>query len=560
MRTKAVILLTMGTIGLYAQAARANVSLKNGNFFIGYTDIVYPGGFDPKIERVYNAKASTSFKGIFGWGWGNEFEVFLKVAADGSVTVHEYGGGAENRFSPGNFNQADLDRAVEEIANGARAANLISGSADQFKKYKVQLKADASFRGREWEKLVQSGRLKPRALANGVQLQSIRFSPQYITKVAGGYIRVFESGKVERFNEQGKLVKVSDRNKNAIDLTYSKDGRIAKIVDNFNRKMFLSYNKQGLLERIEGENKKVASFQYSAVGELTYSKDVDGNAYSYKYDKNRNMNEIGYADKTTLQISYYGVDKNENVKTVKERDGTLTEYSYQYDSSDKNHYTVAVNVKSKEGAKLSSAQYEYFNKRRADGEEWQYKLIATLDGEKTETTYNESHGLPVSIKKEGEETTFDYDAKGHLTRKTTPTELTELSYDAKVGKVKRVTRQDRASKRQTQWSNFQYDGSGNMIFAENSEKKAVRLLYFPNGLIKTMVDNAKRRMDFKYDENSKPTQIKYENLGTITMSYTNSGEVKKIESSAGRKVASQVFTAFQNLLEIVRPAGVSLSF
>src|SRR3954470_5818444 len=93
-------------LGLSVQAV-ANVSIKNGNFFVGYTDILYPGGFEPKIERVYNSKSP--FKGMFGWGWGNEFEVRASVSADGSVVVHEYGGGAENRFNPRAFSQKELD-------------------------------------------------------------------------------------------------------------------------------------------------------------------------------------------------------------------------------------------------------------------------------------------------------------------------------------------------------------------------------------------------------------------------------------------------------------------
>jgi hypothetical protein len=46
----------------------------------------------------------------------------------------------------------------------------------------------------------------------------------------------------------------------------------------------------------------------------------------------------------------------------------------------------------------------------------------------------------------------------------------------------------------------------------------------------------------------------------MTISYRNSGEIDKVESSGGRKVASQVSGAFQNLVELIRPAGVSLSF
>jgi hypothetical protein len=48
--------------------------------------------------------------------------------------------------------------------------------------------------------------------------------------------------------------------------------------------------------------------------------------------------------------------------------------------------------------------------------------------------------------------------------------------------------------------------------------------------------------------------------GSITVSYTNAGEIKSVDSSGGRKVASEVTAAFQNLLEIIRPAGVNLSF
>src|SRR5436190_6570091 len=79
-RNLAFILLTMLFM---ADIGSANVSLRNGNFFIGYTDIVYPGGFEPKIERVYNSK--TPYHSIFGWGWGFEYSVYLTVSADGTI-------------------------------------------------------------------------------------------------------------------------------------------------------------------------------------------------------------------------------------------------------------------------------------------------------------------------------------------------------------------------------------------------------------------------------------------------------------------------------------------
>ncbi len=555
----AVMALALGSQAL------ANVSLKNGNFFIGYTDIVYPGGFEPKMERVYNSK--TPFKGMFGWGWGTEYEAYLSVSADGSVVVHEYGGGAENRFSPVAFKSEELTKAVDALAGAAQKAGTV-GSTDQLAAYKAKLKGDASFRNDEWEKFRSQGKLQARQLATGSQLHSNRFSYQYITKVADGYVRNFDNGKIEKFNEQGKLMRISDKNNNFIELSYGKDGHMSKLVDNFNRKMFFTFNSQGLLERIEGENGKKAEFKYNANAELISSVDVDNNTYAYSYGdakkgdggRRHNLVEIAYTDKTTMQMEYYGRDKQESIKSVKDRDSSLTSYSYETDPSDKGHSSVAVAVKGSDGKEISSSKYEYYVKHKADGEEWTYKLVTTLDGDRTETTYNECCNMPLLIKHGGEETAFEYDVKGHVTKKTTPSEVTELTYDPKVSKVSKVRRYSKLNKKQVSSSDFTYDAKGNLTFAKNSDGKGVKLFYDTNGRIKSLVDQNRRRIDFKYNENSKPVEITDPALGTITVSYTNSGEIKKVESTAGRKIALQVTSAFQNLLDIIRPAGVSLSF
>ena len=176
-------------------AALANVSIKNGNFFMVYTDVIYPGGFEPKVERVYNSKSV--FSGMFGHGWGNDYDVHLKVSADGSVVVYEYGGGAENRFSPVAFNAQELQKAVDTIGAAAKAAGQI-GSEQQLAQYKQRLASDATFRNKEWESLIRLGKVQPRQLANGTQLKSNRFSYQYITKIADGYVRNFDNGQIGR--------------------------------------------------------------------------------------------------------------------------------------------------------------------------------------------------------------------------------------------------------------------------------------------------------------------------------------------------------------------------
>jgi len=551
-------ILGLGALAATAYQAHANVSLKNGNFFVGFVDAKYPGGFELGIERTYNHK--TPYKGILGWGWGTDFETYCTVSADGSIVMHENGGGASNRFNPINFQKGELDKAADALVAAAKKKGTIS-TPEQVDKYRKRLLSDALFRNDEWEGFIRKGLLQPRQLAEKTQLTSNRFSYQFMTRLKVGYQRNFDSGKVEMYDESCRLTRITDKNSNFIDISYGRDGKIEKIADNFNRKLLFTWNRLGLVERIEGENGKKAEYAYNDQFELTKSTDFDGNVHTFKYsgDKRHNLVEIGYSDKSTQQVAYYGRENFENVKSVKDRDGTLTEYIYKIDR-DKGQTTVGSVIKGNDGKVISESKYDYTFKRKADGEEWTYKLLTSLDGDVTETVYNECCGLPLIIKRAGQETAFTYDVKGRVVKKVTPTEVTELSYDQKAGKVSKVVKNSKIDKARSNWSEFKYDDKGNLILAKNSDKKGVQLNYDTNGRIASMVDQSKRVIKFKYNENSKPVEITDPALGKITVTYKNSGEIQKVDSTGGRKVATQVVSAFQNLLDIIRPAGVTLSF
>jgi YD repeat-containing protein len=267
--------------------------------------------------------------------------------------------------------------------------------------------------------------------------------------------------------------------------------------------------------------------------------------------------EVAYSDNSTLQIAYYGRDQLENVKSVRERDGTLTSYAYKQNGE--SQLAVDVNVKNKEGKLLTQSRYEYTFKNRADGEEWTQRLVSTVDGYKTDTIYHEKFGLPVVIRSGEDETRFQYDPKGRVVEKVTPYEVTKLKYNDQVGKVSRVEKLERSKGAKANWSEFQYDSQGNLTIARNSEGKGVKLVYERSGKIAAMIDQSKRQLTFKYDANAKPIEIRDSKLGAITVQYNNAGEVLKVDSAGGRKVAQEVSMAFQNLLDIIRPAGVSLS-
>ena len=552
--------------------ARADVSLKNGNFYVSFRDISYPGGMEPKIERVYNSKSdfgnpsNPTEKAMFGYSWGTEYETRLRQDPDGSVIVTEFGGGADNRFVAKGFKQQDLERGITQLIDAAKKALMIS-STKQLEEYKAKLSNDFDYRAKQYSMFVGKGLVPKKVIAEGTQFTSTKYLYQYITRVKGGFVRVLEGGNIQKFNEAGKLVQVVDRNKNFINFGYDKNGHLVQIIDSQNRKMTLSYNVQNFVDKIVGESGKVAVFQYTKDGLLAYSRDDGGveNTFKYSSDNYRNLSEIGYPkDKDAkgqpkkMQIVYYGADKGESVKSVVNPDGSINEYEYYNDAKQPGYYGVRVLIKEANGTRISDAKYEYFSKVRLGGENYTSKMISTIDGDKTETTYDDQLGFPVKIVNGTRVTTMDYDPKGRMTRKVTPIETTELAYDPTVGKVSKVTRKMKSGT--ILMSDFSYDkGSSNLTLAKNNENKSVKLIYDVQGRIRALVDQSGRQLTFKYNELSKPVEIADAKLGAVKFTYKNSGEVDKIESNGGASVAMEVMRALQSLIDITAPAGVTMS-
>jgi hypothetical protein len=259
-----------------------------------------------------------------------------------------------------------------------------------------------------------------------------------------------------------------------------------------------------------------------------------------------------------MQIVYYGRDKNMSVKSVVNPDGTINEYDYQMDTKDPGYYSVKVLFKEPNGTRITDSKYEYFSKFRAGGEPYTSKMISIVDGDKTETVYDEKLGFPVKITNGNRVTTMDYDVKGRMVKKVTSFETTELFYDPEVGKPSKVVRKLKSGTILS--SEFSYDkATGNLVFAKNNEKKSVKLVYDSQGRVRALVDQSGRQLTFKYNDISKPIEIADAKLGVVKFTYKNSGEVDKIESNGGSSIAMEVMKALQSLIDITAPAGVTMS-
>ena len=520
----------------------AGVNLKNGNFYISYTDIVVPGGGKKlEITRTYNSKSTEV--GWFGFGWGSEFETKLELSADGSIIIHEHGSGAKTRFTP--------KTAVDPVAASTKIVN------EMRKKTALSEKAASDL----IQKLANNSELRhtyavnfgvQASVAPGTVLYSNDRGPQELQVTKEGFKRSHSDGRNDYFNPQGQLAKIADKSGYFVGFTY-KEGLLDSIKDSQAKQIYFSWYPDGLVKEVWSAGDKKATYKYTET-DLVSSKDVGDNVYEYAYDKSHNLTEIRYSDKTKLKVSYD--QKTFFVTQVIDRNSEDTKY--QYGSDPKNpddHYWTVVTKPGFDGKPVAN-RYEYEIKTTADGSRYTYRILTEINGIKTDTLFGEN-SLPIKIARGNHITNFEYNSNGLLTKKSsTKGDFVNIEYDDKINKIKKVVNNEGST-------DFEYDAKGNLVKAANNQGKTVFLIYDSKGKISKMVDvesaSSRRTLNFKYNSLGKPVEIEMEKVGKINVAYDNYGEIKKVESSAGHKMALQVTQAFQNLLTIVKPAGVNLN-
>ncbi|TGD46088.1 hypothetical protein EP118_13240, partial [Halobacteriovorax sp. Y22] len=322
------------------------------------------------------------------------------------------------------------------------------------------------------------------------------------------------------------------------------------------KKIFFKWYPNGLVKSVESGAGKKTVYTYDSAYNLKEAKDVSGNNFKYDYDANHNMTKITYKDGTFQKIDYE--KKTQFVKELTKRSGEVVKYSYE--SNPKNpdfHYWTLVAKKSPTKKEVVN-RYEYEIKKKPDGSHYTYRILTVINGLKTETIYTECCSLPKQIKRGKHVTNFEYNKDGLLVKKSSSRgDFVELDYHKKFKKITKVVNS-------RGWTEFDYDKKGNLKKANNSKGMSVVLLYDSKGRISKMMDynkktKKKRALEFQYNAQGKPVEITMNKIGKINVKYDNYGEILKVESKAGHKMALQVTRAFQSLLAIVKPAGVNLN-
>ena len=538
-------------------AGEAMVDMKNSNYGDSWLDISLTGaGYSLKVERYYNSRSL--FSGMFGFGWCSDFETNIEKLPEGRLKLTECGAGQEVFFSPAKYDDKSLDKVTEQIIAHYKKTNQNS-KPETIETLRAQIRQNADSRA-EW---AREAKVNVPDVQKDVVYMADTLSVEQIKFDGSSYTRNLSDGTLQKFDSQGRMIAFYDKNGNYLKLVYSGD-TLKEVVDNTNKKLSFDFKGGKRVQNITGPNSLKVEYKYRGE-DLIEVKNMWKNTYTFLYDDNHNLTRINFPDKTFKAITYN--PKNDWVTSFQDRQGPgfscMETYKYDVDKDDPKNHFWSIATKKCNNEIVNESRFEFWHKVAKDGRKYLSRVLTKSMTESLDVTYHPEFGRPLSVKKNGMTTSFDYFANGLIREKTTASARMVFEYKNTFNKVSKVSTEfydDKGKVGRRRDTNFDYDPKGNLVFAKNTDGQSVKLSYDDRGRIATIADQAKKEVQIRYDEKlGKPATITRPKVGTINVSYKPNGEISKVESTDGPTVAVQIASTFNNLLDIIAPATSELN-
>lgn len=547
---------TIAATLLSSATAFAVVDMKNANYSESWIDVTVPGsGMDFKIQRHYNSRSI--FTGMFGYGWCSDYETTLERTPEGGLKLQECGAGQEITYQPARSNGKGIDVTINQIMDYARKV-MRTQTPQYFETLREQLQENAGLRQRwalEAKLRIPEAKKGTVYEASTLEVEKISYDGTYFT-------RTLTDGTLQKFDNEGRLVFVYDKNGNYVKMVYG-GGLLKELQDNNARKLQFSYANNKKVKEISGPGGIKADYTFKGE-DLVEVRNMWKNRYAYQYDDVHNLLRVDFPDKTFLALTYN--KNNDWVTSFTERalggPACTESYTYEVDKKapDDHYWSIASKKCGKEVN--TQAHFEFWHKKRVDGKRYLSRVLTKSSTDSMDVTYHPELGRPVQIKKNNQVTTFGYYANGLIQWKSTNQYKMNFEYKNEFNKVSKVVTEyfDAARKAKKRETVFKYDNKSNLVFASNTDGQTVALTYDLRGRIASITDQAKKEVRISYEEKTgKPATITRPSVGTIQVSYKPNGEILKVNSKEGPTVAVQVASTFNNLLDIIAPATSELS-
>jgi YD repeat-containing protein len=482
-----------------------------------------------KLDRSYRSNNSRRDVGL-GYGWSHQF--FSRILIEKS-TLNEIvfinKNGKKIYFNPA----IDIGRYLSELKTKNDRINLDSTLEEVFK---AEKKSNESYFLSNIEGLVYYGL--------EMNVAELIFDNENIV------INLPDNDRYI-FDRKGRLTDIVRADNPSIELRYDPvyPERLIRVTTKNNDKyIHFDYgNDQRISETTlyDGVRYKYA---YSGNGELLSVIDNSGGAIKYGYDSEIRLSEVHDSEQQMLSIEYSEVGWRKELR----RGEKYKKWSFS-DIGDQSIVKTAYNYSAFNDSE-DNKEYIFNNESNM--------LVVKEDGREKEYTLTECGCMPLEVKSDYEHYKYSYDASGRLSKKEDRDQVTHIEYDPIFGKIASIESSHKGDSSIVFSHQFTYDANGNLLTAKNHKNELVKLLYNDDEKIVQIEsigdDEEISELNFEYDGNGKPIKIAMKGVGVINVSYDSEGEIEKLESEAGHKMALEVTMSFQNLLKLVKPAELSI--
>jgi RHS repeat-associated protein len=325
----------------------------------------------------------------------------------------------------------------------------------------------------------------------GYQTLEVKCHFDRLVKNADGrFTLTRQSGKVYKFNAQGRLEQIGNTQGQFLELSYDGAGRLHAVTEPISG-VFLqyAYNAEGLLETVT---------------------DPLDRQVRLEYDENHHLIKLTDAAGQTIRYTY-----NEAGQIVS---GTNTEGKLIF----RNTFDEQQRVIAQDNGINGLAQFAYTN----DNGRIRAATVTDRLGKTSNYTFNDNFQVVELIDEAGNKTTYPYDDTGKRTRVTDGNgNTTSYAYDSN-GNLQTVTD---AANHQT---HFVYDGNNNLLSVTNALGKQIKFVY-ENNLLQSMTDPLDNVTRYTYNSAGQVLTKTRPRGGIVSYEYANGLPIRITNTSGG---------------------------
>ncbi|MFA5337353.1 MAG: RHS repeat-associated core domain-containing protein [Candidatus Omnitrophota bacterium] len=353
-----------------------------------------------------------------------------------------------------------------------------------------------------------------------------------LTKNSTGYIWRLKTGIQFYFNTAGKLVKIVDRNSNAILLSYNSSNKLVKITDTTARAVNITYDTSGRIISITNPLSKIYKYAYDASGNLATVTDPLNNKITYIYNSVHNLTKKTLPNGKVVTFTYDSSDRCTSSSGENNYEKETLTFQPQYKR------TFVTNSKGYQATYYYSSDYQIT------------KIIDAL-GNSTTSAWDENLNCVSRADALGRTVRMGYDAKGNLIKIIDPlNNITNFTYEptfcnltSKTDALGNVT-------------NYYYDSKGNLTKVINPLGASTSYQYATGGLVSAIINANGKKISFTYDKYGNVASVK--DLAGITTKSTYDVLGNKITSTDPRgNVTRHYYDTISRLIKILLPDKTS---